>query len=243
MRSETKARAGVNVFGFQVNRHRPGHAYIPTVGLWGVNQPYPRDFLEAATPILDRDDTLLDLPRLYVLWQAVRNTSSRDADDIAEVGVYKGGSVELMAAGADDECMVYAIDTFSGHPASAISEHDSVHRAGMFSDLDPVAVGRRLGKLGICVIAKEFGQAPIPAPCFSVVHLDTDLYKSTLDGLLYFGPRMAQAGVIVVDDYGSAKANGVRKAVDRYRALAPERFQMWTMQTKQAVLIARAGVR
>ena len=51
---------------------------------------------------------------------------------------------------------------------------------------------------------------------FSFVHLDADLYESTLEGLRFFYPRMTKGGIIICHDYPYLK--GVPKAFKEYFA-------------------------
>lgn len=53
---------------------------------------------------------------------------------------------------------------------------------------------------------------------FCFVHLDMDIYQSTVDGLRFFWPRMEEQGVIMLDDYYNDACVGVRKAVDEFCA-------------------------
>ena len=55
---------------------------------------------------------------------------------------------------------------------------------------------------------------------FSFVHLDVDLYKSTLDCLKYFYPRVSRGGVIISHDYPNS--DGVNKAFDEFFQDKPE---------------------
>ena len=54
---------------------------------------------------------------------------------------------------------------------------------------------------------------PIEQKQFSFVHLDVDLYQSTLDCLEYFFPRMVKGGIILTHDYHTS---GVKKAFEKY---------------------------
>ena len=47
---------------------------------------------------------------------------------------------------------------------------------------------------------------------FAWVHLDADLYESTLDGLRWFGPRTVKGGYILIHDYWALEP--VRQAVE-----------------------------
>jgi hypothetical protein len=55
---------------------------------------------------------------------------------------------------------------------------------------------------------------------FAFVHLDVDLYQSTLDGLKFFFPRMARGGIIISHDYLSAE--GVNLAFKEFFEDKPE---------------------
>jgi O-methyltransferase len=48
---------------------------------------------------------------------------------------------------------------------------------------------------------------------FGLLHLDCDLYRPTKHSIEFFWPRIAPGGRIVVDDYGSNSARGVKEAV------------------------------
>lgn len=53
---------------------------------------------------------------------------------------------------------------------------------------------------------------------FCYVHLDMDIYQSTMDGLKFFWPRMVEQGIIMIDDYYNDHCPGVKKAVDEFCA-------------------------
>ena len=55
---------------------------------------------------------------------------------------------------------------------------------------------------------------------FSFVHLDVDLYQSTLDCLNFFYPRLSLGGIIISHDYTTAE--GVDLAFDEFFSNKPE---------------------
>ena len=59
---------------------------------------------------------------------------------------------------------------------------------------------------------------------FSFVHLDVDLYKSTLDALEFFYSRVNRGGVILSHDYGSGGEGetAIKKAFDEFFTDKPE---------------------
>ena len=68
---------------------------------------------------------------------------------------------------------------------------------------------------------------PAAAPDeIAILRLDTDWYASTKHELVELYPRIADGGVLIIDDYGHYE--GARRAVDEYFA-----------ETGQAVLLSR----
>jgi hypothetical protein len=66
---------------------------------------------------------------------------------------------------------------------------------------------------------------------FALVHLDVDLYQSTLDGLRFFWPRLAPGGLLITHDYSSATCPGVRQAFTEFFANTGEHpIPLWDTQ-------------
>jgi hypothetical protein len=61
---------------------------------------------------------------------------------------------------------------------------------------------------------------PVKNTKFSFVHLDVDIYKSTLECLKFFYPRMNRGGIIISHDYFFA--DGVRQAFHEFFTDKPE---------------------
>lgn len=59
---------------------------------------------------------------------------------------------------------------------------------------------------------------------FSFVHIDVDLMEPTRDSIAFFYPRMADGGVIVIDDYGFTSCPGATRAADEFLAGRPEQM-------------------
>jgi O-methyltransferase len=58
-----------------------------------------------------------------------------------------------------------------------------------------------------------------------------DIYRSTLDGLRFFYPRLVRKGVIISHDYGNKTAPGVKQAFDEFLAETDEPLiQLWDTQ-------------
>jgi O-methyltransferase len=56
-----------------------------------------------------------------------------------------------------------------------------------------------------------------------LVHIDADLYQSTIDALEYFYPKLNNTGAIIIHDYNH-NWDGVRKAVKEFEQHIPEIF-------------------
>jgi O-methyltransferase len=66
---------------------------------------------------------------------------------------------------------------------------------------------------------------------FSFVHLDTDIYEATLEGLKFFYPLMTSKGVFIIHDYRSKHLPGVKKAVNDFFANKQETIiELWDTQ-------------
>jgi len=91
--------------------------------------------------------------------------------------------------------------------------------------------------------ASDSAQTPgLQAAQFQFVHLDLDLYRSTLAGLEFFYPRLLPGGVIVSHDYGDLTVPGVRQAFDDFLRDKPERVApLWLTQGLLVKLGARPG--
>ena len=51
---------------------------------------------------------------------------------------------------------------------------------------------------------------------FCLVSLDVDFYRTTLDGLRYFWPRIEAGGYLLLHDWGSPKLPGVKQALEKF---------------------------
>jgi O-methyltransferase len=167
----------------------------------------------------------------------------------AECGVWRGGSVlamilTLQELGVEDRDL-YLFDTFEGmtepteHDTSpldppALKTWDEARRSDMRAwsgYFDPEvfnedAVREVVLSSGYPAERMHFVRGPVEetlparAPdALALLRLDTDWYESTRHELEHLYPRLAQGGVLIVDDYGHWE--GARRAVDEYFAERP----------------------
>ena len=140
--------------------------------------------------------------------------------EMAEVGVHQGGSAKLICK-AKGNRKLHLFDTFEGLPPvedidrtfediKCLDTHD-------FSNTDLDSVRKHLSSFENVYFYKgRFPDTsePVKNSTFSFVHLDVDLYESTLDCLKFFYPRLIQGGIIISHDYSTL--SGVRKAFDDF---------------------------
>lgn len=152
---------------------------------------------------------------MATLYHCARLAAKHDGD-FAEVGVASGGSARLLAEAAAGERRLHLFDTFAGLPAPG--GRDSGLQAGQYAySLGSVRAYLR-GYNNIFFYQGVFPQsaAAVASKDFAFVHLDVDLYESTLAGLEFFYPRMLPGGIIISHDYSTLP--GVRQAFTRFFA-------------------------
>jgi O-methyltransferase len=152
----------------------------------------------------------------------------------AEVGVFRGVSAEVICQAKDPATEIYLFDTFEGLPPPG--NLDARFKESMFSASEE-AVCARLQPYSKWRIFKGLfpGTAMAVAnSSFSFVHLDVDLYESTLAGLEFFWPRLLKGGVLVSHDFSHCK--GVHGA---FREFFQHRmdYRLIELPTTQAMVI------
>jgi len=131
--------------------------------------------------------------------------------DMAEAGVYRGGTAAVMLA-ASKEKKLHLFDTFEGLP----------HGEGQFATGEwRGSVGDVRANLARWPDRIECHQGLFPASAqgleshrYSFVHLDLDLYDSTLAALNWFWPRLERGGILLSHDY--PLADGVVRAFHEF---------------------------
>jgi O-methyltransferase len=150
--------------------------------------------------------------------QETEKRTEKIGGDVAEVGVYKGGSAKLICE-AKGSRRLHLFDTFEGIPRVEAIDDFSV---GQFA-------ASLEGVRGYLEAYRDVhfykGMFPDTADAisdarFSFVHLDVDTYESTSSCLRFFYPLMNRGGVMISHDYISVR--GVRQAFDEFFKDKPE---------------------
>ena len=157
---------------------------------------------------------------------------------LAEVGVYQGGTAELIAS-VKGERPLHLFDTFEGLPEPTARDAGSsgYYRGALSASLE--AVTERMRRYPGVVLYKGMfpGSAgPISDVRFSLVHVDVDLYESCLAVLEFFHRRLLPGGVLICHDQRSP---GPRAAIDEF--LCDKREIAIRTAGSQAIVVKLAG--
>jgi O-methyltransferase len=214
---------------------------------------YPEGFSDAEVDIVNYEHfdiirqaspySLTGPAKLFALIESVKYViNSNVKGDIAECGVWKGGSMmaaalALLKMNTTDRSL-FLYDTYKGLPppseedvstygdnASAMYLCGSKTRTKedahvwCYSPLEEVK--RNMLSLGypnsriFFIEGKVEDTIPLHMPNeISILRLDTDFYESTKHELKHLFPRLSPGGVLIIDDYGHWL--GQKKAVDEY---------------------------
>ena len=184
-------------------------------------EKYDSKFLEILNKIGDNRGA--DNEENYTLYSSLKATKNLQGD-IAEVGVYKGGTARLICEIKGDKNL-YLFDTFEGLPET--HDNDLFVQKGWLHDTSLESVKNYLSDFkNIHFLKGIFPETaePISDKKFSFIHLDTNLYQSTLDALEFFWPRMVIGGRIVSHDYNASSMPGVKKAFMEFFRDQPEKI-------------------
>ena len=191
-------------------------------------QKHDKNILEYGSPVKEfqlllreiEPRTTLGLDRCFILYQLARHVNAIHGD-MAEIGVYKGGTARLIAR--TTQKAVHIFDTFAGMPPT--DKTKDRHLEGDFSDTSFQSVKEYLKDCPNIKLYPGFfpeTAVPIKELQFCFVHIDVDIYKSVRDCCEFFYPRVAQGGIMIFDDYGFLTCPGAKTAVDEFFTGKPE---------------------
>lgn len=220
-----------SALGFQIMR-------IPRVAnpihLWEENKDFEHLFR------IVHSRTLVDRVRLFILYQLAQY-ASLVSGDVAELGVYKGGSAKLLSLVFNRKAVekrIFLFDTFSGMPRT--NPNKDLHSQGDFGDTSIEDVQTFLGDCNNIVLSKgRFAETlhSVDAYRFCYVHVDCDIYSSVMECCQFFYPRLSPGGIMIFDDYGFISCPGARLAVDEF--FADKREPLVYLPTGQCLMFKR----
>jgi O-methyltransferase len=178
-------------------------------------------------PIMDRQTHLETIRRVfsesrlmmngceaYQILTTVKAVVEKVEGDLAEVGVFRGGSARLICE-TKGERPLHLFDTFAGLPEPGANDSGAVFFDGQFAATQAGVEAYLKGFPNLHFYPGLFPAtaAPIADKRFCFVHLDVDLYEATRTGVEFFYPRLSAGGVLMSHDYDTP---GVRRAVDEF---------------------------
>lgn len=224
--------------GLEIFVRKEGSHYVPDY--FGRSAHKQQDirtlpvFGELAGAVLRDGRSSLYYDRLFSIYQIIENlkNSARDGElQIAEVGVYKGGTSYFIASLMEKlglQYHQYCFDTFEGHAAKDInSDIEIAHMAGAFSDTSFESVQAYLAQFKNVDIYKGRFQDTshhVQDAHMHFVHLDMDIYEPTIFAMKFFNDKLVKGGVMLMDDYGFETCPGIEKAVAEFAATNPHYF-------------------
>jgi hypothetical protein len=178
----------------------------------------------------ERDMLLSDLEAAQI-YHTVRAVAEIRGE-MAEVGVYRAASSRIIRE-AETTKPLHLFDTFQGLPKP--SEKDRLFHEGLYrSSLDDVkAYLSKHNDLYFYPGLFPDTAAPIRNKRFSFVHLDVDLYESTLHALEFFWPRLESGGAILSHDYSTSP--GVFAAFTEY--FSPRKVGVFPLAHSQCLVV------
>jgi O-methyltransferase len=163
-----------------------------------------------------------DYYRISCLELLAYELNKRDVKgNIAELGVYKG-ELSCIINGYFPNRLLYLFDTFEGFDQRDILvelDKNFSENKYDFSDTRSEDILQKMPFPKNCIIKKGYFPDTTAEinDVFAFVSIDVDLFRPTIEGLLYFYPKMSPGGVILIHDYYNEKRFlGVQKAVDEF---------------------------
>jgi len=139
----------------------------------------------------------------------------------AEVGVYQGVTSHFLHTQAPDRDL-YLFDTFEGFPKQDLE----VDRDERFTDTSMETVAAFLGPSPSIKFRKGYfpeTAVGLENEKFSLVMLDVDLYRTSIEVLNFFYPRMTRGGYVFLHDFNSTESDrAISRALYKFMMDKPE---------------------
>jgi O-methyltransferase len=159
--------------------------------------------------------TLIDVERLFMLYQFATYAEDKLGGMVAEVGVYRGGSAKILVDRFPGRS-VLLFDTFEGMPE--VTPGLDLHKKGQYSDTTVEEIRDFLATPSVIIREGKFPDSlhSVDVGPFCFVHADADIFESTMNICEFFFEKLVPGGILLFDDYGAVSCPGCRKAVDEY---------------------------
>ena len=161
-----------------------------------------------------KDLTIIDEARAYTLWHLSKSLRNIQGD-IFDVGCMKGGAGILMSkASKNKNTKTYFIDTFDGFAKS--SGEYKKKETYVYNKTDELIKNLKIFKIqNFKILKKRFPKKISIKKKIKLCHLDINIYEDTVKSFLFVDKYLIKNGIIVFDDYGIFKADGIIKAIKK----------------------------
>ncbi len=204
----------------------------------GVEIEYPKEFLENWKSIKNRSSQ--DKERNFTVYQLIKLHNKIFADkktNIIEFGTDRGGALTTISKFIKENSNIYSVDSFGLH-ADEIKKNVSEYDKHYHGSYEPFTKNTRFQDFSYLQMTESLNQILIQKSSklqtlvgffpklenndmekivnlkFSFVHLDFDLYQSTMDTFNFISERLEKNAIILFDDYNFINQEGVKKAVE-----------------------------
>ncbi len=164
--------------------------------------------------------------------------------DVVELGSCDGTGAMIMQKtldqyGSDKALHVY--DSFQGLPPKSIKDGHCPLMGEWFKIDEKVLVNNFIDRtIKLPNIHKGWFKDTLPKELpdkIGFAHLDSDLYSSIMESLVYIYPRLSKGGIVVIDDYCDPSVHDVNNMCPGVKVACDEFFR----DKKEKVFVLWAG--
>ena len=203
----------------------------------GVEIIYPPEFLDNWKAIKKKSSQ--DKERNFTVYQLIKlhnKLFSGRQTNIIEFGTDRGGALTTIAKFIKENSNIYSVDSFGFHANEIkknVSKYDEHYHGKYlpftiktrFKNFSHIEMTETINEIllkknskletivGYFPKLKKEDMNKINNIKFSFVHLDFDLYQSTLDTFNFIKNRLEKNAIVLFDDYNLINQEGVKKAV------------------------------
>lgn len=167
---------------------------------------------------------LPDLRLKNIYWIISRDLDSLAGRDVAEFGVYRGGTSVFLAyllRELSPQSTVFGLDTYEGAPQARAG--CDLHSIGDFADTSLEAIERRMSELGLNnftpvagdFCAKETASA-LEDRRLALVHVDCDTHTAVKTAISRGWDQLCEGGYLVLDDADASSCLGATQAMEEF---------------------------
>lgn len=183
-----------------------------------------KSFLGAYDPV-----TVISKQKAFMIYEIV-NLLKDIKGDIAEIGVFKGGSSKMIAhainVSASDK-KFHMFDTFAGSIPLDYYTADDIGQGGSnYWNIPLDQVMKVVGTHKFITTHEGLFENKcheVENNKFSFVHVDCDYYNAIMSCCKFFYPRLNDGGAMFFDDYGFEGTKGAKIAADQYFSDKPDK--------------------